>query len=105
MALDGLTGPPAAEIGLFALRPPCPNPFNPRTAIVFQAPAGAPVACRIHDPRGRLVATLFEGPATGLWQTIVWDGRRGGRPVSAGVYAVRLTAGGRVLTRLAVLAK
>jgi hypothetical protein len=51
------------------------------------------------------VVTLYEGPATGLWQTAVWDGRRGGRPVSAGVYAVRLVAGGRVLTRLAVLAK
>jgi hypothetical protein len=105
VVLDGLAGPPTAEIGLFALRPPSPNPFNPRTAIVFQAPAGAPVACRIYDPRGRLVVTLYEGSATGLWQTALWDGRRGGRPVSAGAYAVRLVMGGRVLTRLAVLVK
>ncbi|MHB8080291.1 MAG: VCBS repeat-containing protein [Candidatus Krumholzibacteriia bacterium] len=104
-ALEGLAGPPTAEVGRLALRPPCPNPFNPRTAISFQAPAGAPVACRIYDPRGRLVATLYEGSATGLWQTVAWDGRRGGRPAAAGVYAVRLAADGRVVTRLAVLAK
>ncbi len=103
--LEGLAGPPTAEVGLFALRPPCPNPFNPRTAIVFRAPAGTPVACRVYDPRGRLVTTLHEGAGTGLWQTVVWDGRRGGRPVAAGAYAVRLQAEGRVLTRLAVLAK
>lgn len=106
LRLDRLAGPPPAPtLGRIELRPPQPNPFNPRTVISFRAPAGAAAACRIVDLRGRLVATVFEGAATGAWQTAVWDGTAAGRSMPAGIYTVQLAADGQIQSRRVVLAK
>lgn len=106
MRLEHLAGPPPAPaLARIELRPPQPNPFNPRTVISFRAPAGAAAACRIVDLRGRLVATVFEGSATGSWQTAVWDGTAAGRSMPAGIYTVQLAAGGQIQSRRVVLAK
>lgn len=105
--LDNLPGPPAGgpPAAPLELRQPYPNPFNPRTVIPFMAPAGLQVVCRIVDLRGRQVETLFAGTATGSLQSVAWDGRASGRPVPAGVYAVQLIAGERLLSQRIVLAK
>jgi flagellar hook assembly protein FlgD len=71
-----------------------PNPFNPRTAIHFDVPAGGGVVTiRIYDVTGRLVRTLVDGPQTAGQKTATWDGKdnRGGS-VTSGVYFYRLQA-------------
>ena len=105
--LEALAGPPPAPAVLAPeLGPARPNPFNPRTALSFRAPAGTPVLCRVLDLRGRRVAVLHEGRATGVWQQVQWDGRdAAGRTAAAGPYLVQLRAGDRTAVRRIVLAK
>ncbi|MFH1844029.1 MAG: integrin alpha, partial [bacterium] len=93
--LESLAGPTAGDqppaVSRAVLSPARPNPFNPRTSLSFQAPAGAPVACRVFNLRGRCVATLFDGHASGQWQQVSWDGLAGdGEPVAAGLYFAQL---------------
>lgn len=105
--LERLAGPPPLPASLRPeLSPARPNPFNPRTSLTFRAPAGTQTVCRVMDLRGRLVATLFRGTATGAWQQVDWDGRTdAGRTAAAGLYLVQLrTAGGSTYQRI-VLAK
>lgn len=87
----------------WALHPPYPNPFNPRTTIAFDLPVAATVRLEVFDIAGRLVDVLVrdEPFAAGRWD-VVWRGRdAGGRGVAAGVYFCRLEAGGfRATTRL-----
>ncbi len=107
LRLDRLAGPgPLPRLEGPELQAARPNPFNPRTTIVFRAPAGRETVCRILDLRGWPVATLWWGRASGDWQQATWAGRGdGGRPVPAGVYLVRVESGGRSRTGSVVLAK
>ncbi len=105
--LRSLAGPPplpaatAPELG-----PAHPNPFNPRTTLGFRAAAGTAVRCRVLDVRGRQLAVLFRGRASGAWQTVQWNGRdEAGRAAAAGLYLVQLEAEGRTTARRIVLAK
>jgi lysophospholipase L1-like esterase len=83
----------------FALRPAYPNPFNPATTLSFEIPHFAHALVTIHDLRGRLVRSLADGDFTAGVHRVSWDATDGaGRPVSGGVYIVRLDAEG---TRLA----
>jgi hypothetical protein len=91
---DGAAFAPAP--GLMAVRP---NPFSPRTAIVYVLDAAAPVELGIYDAAGRKVATLVRGRMEAGRQVATWDGRSDvGDPVPAGVYFARLDLGGKVLT-------
>jgi PKD repeat protein len=95
--------PPTA----WALRPPFPNPFNPRTTIAFELPEAATVRLEVYDIAGRLVDVLLrdEPFAPGHWSA-VWQGRdSGGRGVAAGVYFCRLEAGSFRATMRMVLVK
>ncbi|MBD3221217.1 T9SS type A sorting domain-containing protein [bacterium] len=86
------------------LAAPAPNPTNPATTIRWRAMAGAPVSVTVHDVRGRLVHRLHDGAATGDWQAATWRGGDDrGRPVAAGVYLVRLSAGTTMQTRRLLL--
>ncbi len=70
-----------------------PNPFNPSTKISWGIPAGyqGKVRITIHDMRGRLVRTLYTGLAEAGTFTVSWNGQdKAGRPVSSGIYIVRL---------------
>jgi hypothetical protein len=93
----------AVPTGATSLRllAPRPNPFGARTAIAFDLPGAAAVTVRVHDVGGRLVRTLAAAEVMGAGRhELPWDGRDdGGAGVAAGVYLVRLQAGGRVLTR------
>jgi hypothetical protein len=68
-----------------------PNPFNPRTTIVYTLPVGGTVTVRVFDTRGREVAELVRGPRQAAEYQIAWDGRDdAGDTMASGVYLVRL---------------
>ncbi len=85
--------------GLAALA--APNPFNPSTTIYFQVPESAEGSLVIYNLAGQVVKTLIRGRTlkAGIHQ-VFWEGRdEQGRPVGAGVYLYRLTAGDKSLTQ------
>ena len=85
--------PPAAGSAL--LLNVSPNPFNPRTVVSFDLPAASTTQLELYDLSGRLVETLVSGELNAGTHSLTWDGTdRSGRPVAAGVYLVRLQAGG-----------
>jgi hypothetical protein len=60
----------------------------------------------VHDVRGRLIATLAEGPAPSGRSTVIWDGfDTGGRRVASGTYFCRIETTAGVRTRKMVLVK
>ncbi len=84
-------GAPAAVVSLSA----SPNPFNPRTEIVFTLTGPGPVTVTVFDAAGRRVATVLHGEVPGGPCRVAWNGRDGDeRPVAAGVYLVRVSAPG-----------
>ncbi len=83
-----------------------PNPFNPRTKIRFDVPRAGRVEVRIYDMRGRTVRTLADADLTAGRHEAVWDGRGAdGGHVAAGVYLLRVAAGGEQRSAKLVLAK
>jgi len=83
-----------------------PNPFNPSTTISYILPVPGSVSLTVHDVRGRLVATLAEGPAPSGRSTIMWDGfDTDGRRVASGTYFYRIESPSGVRTRKMVLLK
>jgi hypothetical protein len=83
-----------------------PNPFNPTTTIVYEAPAGcAGARLDIVDVAGRLVRSWSSVPVDGR-RSLLWDGRdANGRPVSSGVYVCRLVTAELTASRRLVLAR
>ena len=71
-----------------------PNPFNPRTELVYNLPTTTHVRLTVFDPRGRRVRTLVDGVQAAGTQAVVWDGRdERGRDQASGVYFTRLQVG------------
>lgn len=104
--LAGPTLPVRLELQGPELAPASPNPFNPSTRIRFRAPAGEAVECRLLDVRGRRVAELYRGAASGDWQEVTWNGRMiGGGAAASGVYLVQVRAGEQMRQQRIVLAK
>jgi len=74
-----------------------PNPFAKGTSVNYELAQYGTVALTVHDVSGRLVRRLESGPALRRRHIARWDGTDGrGRIVPAGVYFVRLSAGGEV---------
>jgi hypothetical protein len=89
-----------------ALEPGFPNPFNPHVTIPFVLPADGVVDLSIYDVGGRLVRTLVEGQQSAGKQSVAWLGvDAAGRPVSSGVYFVRLKTDAETLVRPLVLTR
>jgi zinc carboxypeptidase/immune inhibitor InhA-like protein len=85
-----------------------PNPFNPATRVPFRLGRGKPgtFSLRLFDVSGREVALLAAGWDEGLGsvRSARWDGRdRSGRPLSSGVYLLRLSTVRGTETRKATL--
>lgn len=82
-----------------------PNPFNPRTTVVFEIPMRGKVRVDIFDARGRLVSTLLDGELDAGQYARTWDGRTDdGRTVGSGVYFARvLTVGSAAATKLVLV--
>jgi hypothetical protein len=90
-----------ATTGRLRLASAIPNPFNPRTELRFEAPAGAPVRLTAYDTRGREIAVLFHATASGIEERVVWDATG----LSSGVYYLRLAVSGHVVTRKVALVR
>lgn len=76
-----------------------PNPFAAETAVRFGLTAREEVDLRIFDVRGRLVSVLSSGPRAAGFHDLTWSGRDDrGREMPAGVYFLRLRAGGSEMT-------
>ncbi len=68
-----------------------PNPFNPRTTIVYALGQPGNVALTVHDVRGRLVTTLVNKWCSAGEHRTVWNGTSDqGLPMASGVYLVRI---------------
>ena len=71
-----------------------PNPFNPRTEIVFSLASQHLVVLDIYDARGRHVRSLAQSVFSTGVHHVSWEGEDDrGVPVGSGVYFCRLIAG------------
>jgi hypothetical protein len=74
--------------------------------IRFTLASASEVSLDVYDVSGRLVSRVKHGELTAGSYVYTWFGKDGGyRPVSSGVYFVRLEAGGRGETARAVVVK
>ena len=93
----GLSAPDA-----FILDQNYPNPFNPTTTIQYHLREAGPVAVRMYDLQGRLVATLADGVHDAGRHKVRWDASQ----FASGTYFYRIEAHGRILaTKKALLIK
>lgn len=92
--------------GRLALDQNFPNPFNPSTSIRYNLPRDTRVDLAVYDANGKLVKRLASGVQAAGPHEVPWNGRdQSGRPVSSGVYFVKLTAEKSILTRKMLLLK
>ena len=78
------------------LLPAAPEPFVTTTRLTYELDAPGEVELAVFDVTGRHVATLDHGVRTPGRHEVVWTPEH----LPAGVYVVRLTAGGHRVTRL-----
>lgn len=98
---DGLALPRAVY-----LSQPRPTPFQSSTTIQYGLPKLAPVRLQVFDVNGRLVRTLVDAIEAPGNKSVVWAGTTDqNAPAGAGIYMVRLEAGGTVRLQRAVLLK
>ncbi|MDO9695251.1 MAG: FlgD immunoglobulin-like domain containing protein [Candidatus Latescibacteria bacterium] len=99
-------GPPPAPAAT-ALVSVHPNPFNPRTNIVYDLATAGLVKLEVYDLRGLRVRTLVAATRPAGRHEAAWDGRDdAGQVVACGTYVARLqAAGGPASTRKLVLLK
>lgn len=83
-----------------------PNPFNPRTNIVFGLEKDGALILDIYNARGQKVRSLFSGNRKSGWYQMEWDGKNdNGQQLGSGVYFIRMQADGKTITHKAVLMK
>ena len=100
---DGVAVVPLA----YELKQNFPNPFNPKTSIVFTIPVNELVRLEVFDILGKKVSTLVNDRMmdAGYYQ-IDWDGHNmAGVPVASGIYIYRLRAGEFINMKKAILAR
>lgn len=90
----------------FALAPGSPNPFHGSTRLAFELPVRAKVRLEVFDVTGRRVATPVDASYAAGRHSVEWAGvGADGRPVAAGVFLCRMTAGEFRAERRLVLVK
>lgn len=79
----------------YQLEPNFPNPFNPDTRVKYHLPEKGWVQLTVFNALGQKICTLVsEIQQAGSYQ-IQWNGRNdAGRPVSAGIYLLRIEVNG-----------
>ncbi len=84
-----------------------PNPFNPRTVLIYDVAAGGGrVVVEIFDLAGRRVRTLVDETQAAGRHRVAWDGSDDrGRQLAAGVYQCRLQTPGSRHSRKLTLAR
>jgi hypothetical protein len=96
----------AAALERAVLMGAMPNPFNPGTRIAFTVPRAQRVRIGVYDLAGRLVATLADGDYGPGDQAVMWNGcDETGRPMPSGAYAVRMSTGQGLQSRLVSLVR
>jgi hypothetical protein len=89
---------------VLTLGSPSPNPFGSAVQISYSLAEEASVAASVYDLSGRCVAELTEGMESSGQHSLTWDGTdASGAPCPAGVYFVRVGAGGATTSRGMVL--
>lgn len=78
-----------------------PNPFNPQTVIPYEIDTQTRVRLTVYDVTGRRVALLVDAEQSAGRHEAVFSGAG----LASGVYLVRLSAAGRVLTGKMLLLK
>jgi len=97
---------PVVAVPRLELLPNVPNPFNPRTTLVFSMPEAAHVRLSIFDVRGQEIAVVLDEMRAAGTQEVDWDGRgTNGERIASGAYFARVVAGNEVAGRKIVLAK
>ena len=70
----------------------------------YSVPEAGRAVVAVYDVAGRLVARLVDGPVSAGPHEVVWDGKEdAGARAAAGVYFLRLEAGGESLTEKLML--
>ncbi|MEE8572274.1 MAG: alpha-amylase family glycosyl hydrolase, partial [Gemmatimonadota bacterium] len=93
------------ETGLL-LEQSYPNPFSPSTTIRYSLPSPSRVRLGVYNVAGREVAVIEDGPRTEGPHEVRWDGAdSNGMSLGAGMYFVRLDAGGETRTSKMMLVK
>jgi hypothetical protein len=89
ITIGDLSDVPGAEPGIQALQL-APNPFNPRTELIYRLPVAGPVWISVFDARGREIDLVRRWSPAGdnHW---VWEGKdRHGNPLASGIYLFRI---------------
>ncbi len=77
-----------------------PNPSRGSVEMVAEMPSRGRLRLEVYDVAGRLVARPFDGEVPAGQRVVKWDGRSGGSMAThTGLYFVRMTAGGNVISR------
>ncbi|MBN1826930.1 MAG: endonuclease [Candidatus Eisenbacteria bacterium] len=83
-----------------------PNPFNPRTNVLFSLADPGHVRLDVYSVSGKLVRTLLSGHRASGEHSVFWDGTNGaGESVASGVYFCLLRSDGGADTRKLVLVR
>lgn len=85
----------------FTLNSVYPNPFNSTARVSYSLPVSANVNVTIHDLAGRQIAELFNGQIEAGRHAAVWNAEAS----AAGVYFVKINAGGTILSEKLLLVK
>ena len=88
-------------VTVLELSPISPNPLPRGGTVNFALPHATHVHLGVYDVQGREAAVLAEGPYESGRYHVSWSGS--GAVRQSGLYFVRLSAGGRTITRRAVL--
>ena len=71
-----------------------PNPFNPRTRVIFELDLPSTVSLEIHDLRGRRVFARPPQPYAAGRHELLWQGTgSGGHELPTGLYLITLVSG------------
>ena len=88
------------QAATFGLDAGAPNPFRDRTRFTYHLQQDGPVSLTVYDALGRRVAVLADGAGTEGTHHATFDAAG----LSAGIYIVRLQAGGQHAVRRVMLA-
>jgi len=81
---------------------PAPNPASARVLFAYTLDSPAPTRVEVLDAAGRRVALVVDAPRAAGRHIATWNSPS---TLAAGVYVVRLTAGGRTATRPLVITR
>ncbi|MAE42516.1 hypothetical protein CMO93_01985, partial [Candidatus Woesearchaeota archaeon] len=75
----------------FALKGNFPNPFNPKTSIMFSLDITSPIVVKIYSILGQEISTLHSGILESGYHSMLWNGTdQFGKSVGSGIYIYRI---------------